>query len=80
VKLALVQASAGKIGTPVDQLILYCYHYDPTTGKFAPVMSVMRAAGVLTVAGVVFLLLILGRRRDGESERWDSEIKAGGSV
>lgn len=80
VKLALVQASAGKIGTPVDQLILYCYHYDPTTGKFAPVMSVMRAAGVLTVAGVVFLLLILGRRRDGEGERWDSEIKAGGSV
>lgn len=80
VKLALVQASAGKIGTPVDQLILYCYHYDPTTGKFAPVMSVMRAAGVLTVAGLVFLLLILGRRRDGEGERLDSEIKAGGSV
>ena len=80
VKLALVQASAGKIGTPVHQLILYCYHYDPTTGKFAPVMSVMRAAGVLTVAGLVFLLLILGRRRDGEGERLDSEIKAGGSV
>ena len=79
-KLALVEASAGKVGSPVDQLILYCYHYDPTTGKFAPVMAAMRAAGVATVAGVVFLFLILRRRRDGDAERWDGEIKAGGSV
>ena len=31
-RLALVEASRGKIGTPVDQILLYCYHYDPTAG------------------------------------------------
>ena len=79
-KLALVEASAGKVGSPVDQLMLYCYHYDPTTGKFAPVMAVMRAAGAATVAGLVFLVLALRRRRDGDAGRWGGESKAGGSV
>ena len=79
-KLALVEASAGKVGSPVDQLMLYCYHYDPTTGKFAPVMAVMRAAGAATVAGLVFLVLALRRRRDGGAARWGGETKAGGSV
>jgi hypothetical protein len=79
-KLALVEAGEGKVGSPVDKLILYCYHYDPTTGKFAPVMAAIRAAGVATVAGVVFLVLILRRRRDGEAPRWGGETKAGGTV
>lgn len=66
-RLALVESSEGKIGSPVDALILYCYHYDPSTGKFAPVMAVLRAAGVLTVFGVVALLIFLvrlARRRE----------------
>ena len=33
-RLALVEASAGRIGTPVDALLLYCYHYDPMTGRY----------------------------------------------
>ena len=33
-RLGLVEASQGKIGTPVDQILLYCYHYDPATGKY----------------------------------------------
>ena len=33
-RLALVEASAGKVGSPVDPLLLYCYHYDPTTGRY----------------------------------------------
>jgi len=62
-RLALVEASAGEIGSPVDKLILYCYHYDPTTGKYGPViMNILRAAGVLTVAGVLALLFALRRR------------------
>ena len=62
-RLALVEASAGQIGSPVDKLILYCYHYDPTTGKYGPViMNILRAAGVLTVAGVLALLFALRRR------------------
>jgi protein SCO1/2 len=73
-RLALVEASEGKIGSPVDSLILYCYHYDPASGRFAPVMGVLRAAGVLTVFGVVALLVYLRRKT-----RWkDEEIKVGG--
>jgi protein SCO1/2 len=77
-RLALVEASEGKIGSPVDSLILYCYHYDPAAGKFAPVMGVLRAAGVLTVLGVVALLLYLRRVTRRRAERWDEEINVGG--
>ena len=63
-KLALVESSAGKLGSPVDKLILYCYHYDPTTGKYGPaIMNIMRVAGVLTLAGLVALIVILRRRQ-----------------
>lgn len=79
-RLALVEASEGKIGSPVDALLLYCYHYDPVSGRFAPVMGVLRAAGVLTVFGVVALLLYLRRKTRAAEGRWDEEIKAGGVV
>jgi protein SCO1/2 len=49
-RLGLVEASENKIGTPVDQLLLFCYHYDPHTGKYsAIVMNIVRLAGALTV-------------------------------
>src|SRR6185503_5559904 len=49
-RLGLVEASDNKIGSPVDQLLLFCYHYDPYTGKYsAIVMNVVRLAGALTV-------------------------------
>ena len=78
-RLSLVEASSGKVGSPVDELILYCYHYDPATGKFAPVMAVMRTAGVLTVAGMVALILVLRKRRR-DPEQWDEKINVGGTV
>ena len=50
-RLGLIEASGGKIGTPVDQVLLYCYHYDPHSGKYSMVvMNVLRLAGVATVA------------------------------
>jgi protein SCO1/2 len=67
-RLALVEASEGKIGSPVDTLILYCYHYDPATGRFAPVMAVLRAAGVLTVLGLAALIYCLTKRARREEE------------
>jgi protein SCO1/2 len=63
-KFGLVEASEGKIGSAVDKLTLYCFHYDPTTGKYGPaIMNIMRATGVLTVFGLVFLIMVLQRRR-----------------
>ncbi len=60
VRLGLIEASQNKIGSPVDQLLLYCYHYDPTTGKYgAAVMRIMRIAGVLTIVGIVAMLFLL---------------------
>ncbi len=52
VRLGLVEASEGKIGTPTDHALLFCYQYDPATGKYGlVVMNVVRAAGGLTVSG-----------------------------
>jgi len=59
-RLGLVEASANKIGSPVDTLMLYCYHYDPSTGKYGVViMNVIRLAGVITVIAIVALLFLL---------------------
>ncbi len=62
-RLGLIEASTNRIGTPVDQLLLLCYHYDPTTGKYgATVMSVLRLGGVLTCLFMVILLAFLGQK------------------
>jgi protein SCO1/2 len=57
VRLALVEASQNKIGTVVDQFLLFCFHYDPVLGTYGPmVMNVLRLFGVLTVAGLLILI------------------------
>jgi protein SCO1 len=62
-RLGLVEASQNKIGTPVDALMLYCYHYDPATGKYgAVIMNIVRLAGGLSVVLIVGLLLVLRKR------------------
>ena len=63
-KLALVEASEGRVGTVVDQAMLFCYHYDPETGKYGIViMNFVRAAGALTVLGIG-LGIVLSLRRE----------------
>lgn len=65
-RLGLIETSANKIGTPADQLLLFCYHYDPATGKYgAPIMRVMRIAGVLTLLGIAAMLFLLKARNPG---------------
>ena len=67
VRLALVEASDGKIGTPVDQILLTCFRYDPTTGKYGLIISrVVRAAGIVTVLAIGGLVLVLRRREHYE--------------
>jgi protein SCO1/2 len=69
VRLGLVEASQNKIGNPVDQILLFCYHYDPVTGKYgAVVMNLVRFAGAAFVLiGGAFLALVL--RRDFRADR-----------
>src|SRR5688572_10241064 len=63
VRLGLVEASQSRIGTPVDTLMLYCYHYDPKTGKYGPVvMNIMKVAGVITIGLIAGMLLMLRKR------------------
>lgn len=71
-RLGLVEASEGKIGTVTDHALLYCYQYDPMTGKYGVVvMNVLRAAGGLTVLilGIFMALMFLRerKRQDGIS-------------
>ena len=65
VRLGLVEAAEGKIGTPIDQLLLFCYHYDPVTGKYGPfVTNLVRLGGLITVIGLAaFILWMLRRER-----------------
>jgi protein SCO1/2 len=62
VRLGLVEASSNRIGSPVDEVLLYCYHYDPATGKYGIVISnVLRAAGLLTILVLGALIFALTR-------------------
>lgn len=62
-RLGLVEASEGKIGSPTDHALLYCYQYDPTTGKYGlVVMNVVRAGGLLTLLVLGTFMLVMFRR------------------
>ena len=66
-RLALVEASAGRVGTAADQVLLMCYMYDPITGKYGfAIMSALRAAGVATVGaiGIGIYVMLRRERRD----------------
>ena len=73
-KLGLIEASHNRIGAPVDRILLFCYHYDPLTGKYtATVLNLLHGAAV------AFLLFLLGAgallwRRDLRSHRKTSEV------
>jgi len=69
VRLGLVDASAGKIGTPVDRVLLYCFEYDPTTARYsATILGIVRLGGILTIATMIVAFLIF-RRRDVAAAR-----------
>jgi len=62
-RLGLVEASEQKIGTPVDSILLYCYRYDPETGKYTmTALNLVRAAGVATVLVLGSALFVMWRR------------------
>jgi protein SCO1 len=68
-RLGLIQASENKIGTLADQVLLYCYHYDPTTGKYGAIIArVLQLSGLATVLalGILMTALIRFGSRHGE--------------
>jgi protein SCO1 len=65
VRLGLLESREEKVGSVVDQLLLYCYHYDPAIGRYsAATMNILRLAAGATVIGLVTLIVVL-RRREG---------------
>jgi protein SCO1 len=61
-RLGLVQASQGKIGNLVDEVLLYCYHYDPDTGKYGPIISrVLKLAAGATILVLGTFLIVMFR-------------------
>lgn len=61
-RLGLVEASNEKIGTPVDELLLFCYHYDPHTGKYGVLISrILKVAGAFTVLVIGLGIFFLAR-------------------
>ncbi|HCQ04200.1 MAG TPA: SCO family protein [Candidatus Latescibacteria bacterium] len=62
-RLALIESSENKLGTVFDQVLLYCFHYDPTKGKYGVViMNVLRVAGVGTLLAMGTFMFIMFRR------------------
>jgi protein SCO1/2 len=71
-RMGLVEASKNKIGNAVDQVLLYCYHYDPATGKYGAIVSnILRLGAALTILLLGGLLLILWRLEKAAPPRRD---------
>jgi protein SCO1/2 len=71
-RLALVESGNGKVGSPVDQLLLLCFHYDPVTGRYGLAISnLLRLAGLLTllVLGVYLIRMFALERRRAKNLR-----------
>ena len=68
-RLGLIQAADNKIGTVADQVLLYCYHYDPNTGKYSAMIGrIIQLSGGVTILGLGAMLMLLFRRGP-QSER-----------
>jgi len=72
-RMGLVEASQGKIGNAVDMVLLYCYHYDPATGKYGAIVSnILRLGAGVTIVFLGALLLILFRlEKVAPRRRWN---------
>jgi protein SCO1/2 len=65
-RMAIVESSQEKVGSLVDQLLLYCYHYDPATGRYGAVaMNLVRLGGAVTVVLLGGFIWLMRRRETG---------------
>ena len=69
-RYAIVEASNGSVGSAVDALLLYCFHYDPTTGRYGvAIIRVIRLAAGATVLGLMTFIVIMVRREKHDTRR-----------
>ena len=69
VKFAIMESGQNKIGNPAEQLMLYCYHYDPSTGRYGlSILKVIRIAGIVTLLGMSLMFFIFWRRGKAKNE------------
>lgn len=69
IKFALMESAENKIGSLTEQLMLYCYHYDPSTGKYGlAIMNVIRLGGIITLIGLGAMFFIFWQRGKAKSE------------
>jgi protein SCO1/2 len=77
-RFALMDASQGRIGSLADQIILYCYMYDPTRGTYGLVMSrLLKVFGGMTIVTLAGLILFLRRKEKQKEAEWAAQIAAG---
>lgn len=74
-RLALVEASENRIGSPIDQLLLLCFHYNPITGKYSlAIMNVLRACGAATVLAMAGFIVISRKKTTGAEVRGERKM------
>jgi protein SCO1/2 len=62
-KFGIMDSAQSKVGNPVEQLLLYCYHYDPSSGKYGlSVMRMVRIAGIATILGIIGMMFYFWRQ------------------
>ena len=67
-RLGLVDSGHGQVGSVADKLLLYCYHYDPSTGKYGfAVINAMRVGGVLTLLAMAVFGFVFWRKEKGRT-------------
>ncbi len=70
-RMALVEASQHKIGSPVDYILLFCFHYDPAQGKYSlAILKLLKIAGAVTLLGLIFGIYYLMRGEKKTRKRW----------
>ena len=63
IKFSLIETTQGRVGSPVEKLIMSCFSYDTTLGKYTPTaFGIMRLGGVFSLVGIVIFSLIMWRR------------------
>ena len=73
-KLGLIEAADNKIGSVVDQVLLYCFHYDPVTGTYSAVaINIVRLGAAITVLALALFLFVQWQR---EKRRHSAAVEA----